>query len=202
MTLVGGAPTDRAPRADRWAAGGTALSLQSLPFRLCLAALAAALLAGTAKAQSEEQPPQVIERLQEWMLACAPGTADLPLRCELFQEMTMRDTGQRVFRLAVRLATDGGVEFAALAPFGLNLRDGITFWIDDGRPFIGEFLSCFATGCLSRFIVPPDILARLERGSKLTAVMAVYDDGESFRVQLALPGLSDGLGRLRALAQQ
>jgi invasion protein IalB len=159
------------------------------------------LLGGGAAAQSEEPQPQILETLQDWTLACLPASAERPARCELFQEMTVRETGQRVFRLAMRLAKDGAVEASALAPFGLKLRAGITYSIDDGAPFVGEFLSCFATGCLSRFVVPEDILAELESGTRLTVEMDVYE-GERFRVQLALPGLSDGLGRLRALAQE
>lgn len=177
------------------------MSRHTLRFRLSLAMLVVGLLGSPVAAQSVEPQPQVLETLQDWLLACVPASAERPARCELFQEMTVRETGQRVFRLAFRLAKDGAVESSALAPFGLNLRAGITFSVDAGAPFVSEFLSCFATGCLSRFIVPEDILAELERGERLTAEMDVYE-GENFRVELALPGLSDGLGRLRALAQQ
>jgi invasion protein IalB len=115
--------------------------------------------------------------------------------------MTRRDTGQRVFRLAFRVHESGAIETLAMAPFGVLLRDGITFSIDEGQPFASEFLACFAEGCLSRFIVPADILAALERGTMLTGAMRAYE-GEIFNVQVALAGLSDGLARLRELAPQ
>jgi invasion protein IalB len=176
------------------------VSHQALVLRFCLAVLAAALFARAAPAQPEEQP-QIVESLQDWILACVPASADKPARCELFQEITVRETGQRVFRLAFRLVEDGTVESSAIAPFGLNLRAGITFSVDGAELFVGEFLSCFATGCLSRFIVPSDILSKLEGGARLTAEMDIHE-GETFSVNFSLPGLSDGLGRLRALAQQ
>jgi invasion protein IalB len=145
------------------------------------------------------EPPKVIEQIESWSIACAPATAG-KVRCELVQEMIKRETGQRVFRLSFRLNDAGAVELVAMAPFGVLLRPGVTFTVDAGQPFAGEFIACFSEGCLSRFVVPDDVLGELDRGTALSGVMQVYE-ADSFRVQFALAGFGKGVARLRELAQ-
>lgn len=166
--------------------------------RACLAGIIVPGMTPPSAADPQPQP-QIVERIDDWLVGCLPAEAGRT-RCELFQQMTLRDTGQRLFRLSFRLQDSGAVESLAIAPFGLQLRAGITFTVDEGMSFAGDFVTCFADGCLSRFVVPADILAALEHGKTLTAAMAVYE-GETFRVPFALAGLSDGLARLKDLAQ-
>jgi len=172
-----------------------------LPRRLrALAAGAALLLAASAPAPAQDNGMQVVERLGDWLVGCYPATAEQPTRCEIVQQMSMRDTGQTVFRLAFRLTEGDAVEATILAPFGVLLKPGVTLSVDDGQPFVGDFLTCLASGCLVRFVVPPDILQALAEGTTLAAAMEVYQ-GQTFRVQFALAGFGDGVERLRRQAQ-
>lgn len=182
-------------RPPRAVPGGSLLRCAA--FRWSFAVLVL-LLAAAPPGRAAEQP-KVVEQIESWSIACVPANEG-KVRCELFQEMIKRETGQRVFRLSFRLNSAGAVELVAMAPFGVLLRPGVTFAVDAGQPFAGDFLACFTDGCLSRFVVPDDILAELEQGTQLTGAMQVYD-AETFRVQFALAGYGQGLARLRALAQ-
>jgi len=159
------------------------------------------LLCASVPAARAEDSLQLIEQIQDWVVGCTAAQADKAARCELFQQVALRDTRQPVFRLAFRLTDAGAVEALITAPFGVLLRPGITYSIDGGDRFASDILACFPSGCLSRFVVPPDIEAALGQGAALLCEMQIYE-GDVFRVDLKLPGYAQGIARLRALAQQ
>src|SRR5262249_19576289 len=106
---------------------GTGLS-RSLLLRVCPIGFTRFTVAARPRAEPHELT-QLVEQFQKWLFACAPADDQKPARCELFQQMTKRETGQRVFRLAFRAVEGGAVEAFAMAPFGLKLSAGITFQV-------------------------------------------------------------------------
>ncbi|WP_322892226.1 MULTISPECIES: invasion associated locus B family protein [unclassified Yoonia] len=147
------------------------------------AGLAVALTASVAIAQSAADGPYLIEETyRDWILRCDtvagdPQTTPATQVCEMTQERSEAEAGQRVLRTSVQ-ATDDGPVLTLLAPFR----------------------TCLPQGCMATAQLDTATLARLDTGGMLD-VDLIVDAGQPVVLAVSLDGFHAAWARLAALRE-
>ncbi len=173
------------------------------PRPLAAAVLAACLVAGSATAQSnDEGPSQISETYRDWRVICVAaedGTGTAGRQCEMSQQLTLTETGQRVLSLAVQRQPDGAPRATFVAPFGLRLADGLVIEVNGAAVQAMGFLTCMPDGCIAAALLEDATMAALRAGTsadiRLTAL-----SGETLAPQVSLLGFTAAWNRLAVLA--
>lgn len=119
-------------------------------------AAAAVVFGGMAWAQNADvAPEQSSETYGDWTVSCRTGVAKADEQavtfCEMVQIMTESTSGRRVLSLSVQNGEDGadGMSLVIVAPFGLDLAEGIALTAQEKPLVEAGFRTCTADG--SRF---------------------------------------------------
>ena len=173
--------------------------------------LAAALVISTG-ASSKTQSPQpqptppanVTETYGDWVVHCAtpagPDGKTLPRVCEMAQELRQKSTNQRVLALAVQPSqkSDEGGDVTVVAPFGLDLKQGVKIDLGKVSLLSMEFRTCLPSGCIATGKLTSQQLNTLVKGDKATVTMT-DTNGQPLHLDISLSGFSAGLKRLRSM---
>jgi invasion protein IalB len=153
-----------------------------------------------APASSPGGATSINETYQDWGVACAAQQSGVK-RCAVTQIQTM-NTGQRVLAVEMSASQNSGVTGLLVLPFGLLLREGVTFQIDD-RPAMAAlgFLTCLPAGCLVPFSFDAATTAALRGGTALKVKATAADAGKEAPFSIPLAGLSTALDRAVELAR-
>lgn len=163
-----------------------------------------ALMAGVAMAQDTGggQPDSLQETYRDWLVRCArvadAATGAEARACEVSQELIQAETGQRILSAAFRREADGTAALTLIAPFGLNLADGVTLSVDGAELARIPFRTCLPRGCIATATLDSAALDRLGAGTQ-TGIGLVADGGEPLALNLSLAGFADAWVRLGSL---
>lgn len=131
-----------------------------------------------APGDGEEAPRQ----FDDWALECGKPEGMERETCYMFQNIVVRDTGQRLLHTAVGYAADGSTPMLLLtAPLGVHLPGGVSLQIDDAEPMRLPFERCTSRGCHAAAALEPDVVAALKAGLELKVT---FSDGASEPVTL------------------
>lgn len=162
-------------------------------------------LALPAAAQDSEGPDRLNETYRDWVVQCVTQAVSQPQEdagsarvCEMVQQLTQRDSGQRVLTMGLQRTADGGTAMTVIAPFGILLRDGVTIRVGDDDLFQLEFLTCMSNGCIANADLGSDAVAAMERGSAATVRMSTLQ-GQALDLEISLMGFTAAMNRLRSL---
>jgi invasion protein IalB len=118
--------------------------------------------------ENQEKPDAKESPQSNWITSCSSTERNAPLNCLLEQRIIVKETGQLVVKLTVRI--DGVSRKPALliqAPLGLNLAAGIIIRVDDGKPEKLDLQMCDASGCYAGSPISNELLALLTSGTKV-----------------------------------
>jgi invasion protein IalB len=154
------------------------------------AALTLALLSPLAGAQEGT-------KFGNWTAKCEESKGKVQGGCFIFQNLVLREGGQRVLQFAVGYVATTNEPIALLSlPLGISLPPGVTIRIGDGAPTRVIVERCEPNGCRAGLKLKPDLLRQLSEGTQLTVT---FHDAErrSIDVPLSLEGFAAGLGSLK-----
>lgn len=175
------------------------------PIRGLLPCIALLVLPASALAQ-QVMPSALNETYTGWQVTCATpapaadAAADAPApvrQCEMVQELTRSDNGQRVLALSLRVEGDGAAA-TIIAPLGLELAAGLSLTVGDEALLAVPFTTCVPAGCVAKASLTADQLASLAAAEKIGAEMA-GNDGQPLHLDLTAGDLMTAWARLRAV---
>ena len=171
----------------------TCLSLPPLSPRLRALILPMALgIAATAVTAQEAG------KYGNWTAKCEESKGNVQGGCFLFQNLVLREGGQRVLQFAVGYVatTDAPIALISL-PLGISLPPGVTIRIGDGPVTRVIVERCEPNGCRAGLKLNDDLIRQLEHGTQLTVT---FHDAERrpIEVPLSLDGFEAGLKALKA----
>jgi invasion protein IalB len=162
-----------------------------------------AVLAGTYHMATAQQsgapaPSSIVETYGDWVVRCLSPEADTPLRvCEMTQELVQQETGQRILAASVRSMNDGA-NLTLIAPFGLNLFEGVNVVVADQFLVGMDFETCLPVGCVALEDLMMEQVGMLRAGEAMTVSM-LNVDGQELALNLSLAGFIAAWDRLNEL---
>ena len=154
------------------------------------AALSLALLSTLCAAQEAA-------KYGNWTAKCEESKGKVQGGCFIFQNLVLREGGQRVLQFAVGYvaATEEPIALLSL-PLGISLPPGVTIRIGDGEPTRVIVERCEPNGCRAGLKLKPGLLRQLNEGTQLTVT---FHDAERrpIEVPLSLEGFAAGLKALK-----
>lgn len=161
--------------------------------RLHAAALALALtpIATSVTAQDTE-------KFGNWTAKCEESRGKVQGGCFIFQNLVLREGGQRVLQFAVGYVATTDAPIALLSlPLGISLPPGVSIRIGDAQPTRVIVERCEPNGCRAGLKLNEALLSQLRQGTQLTVT---FHDAERrpIEVPLSLDGFEAGLESLKA----
>lgn len=170
--------------------------------KLAAAIVAAGLAGTTALAAAEEgalptlggagQPPP-----PGWVSSCQAPSRDAPLECRMDQRAVLKQTGQIVASVTIRVPADTRKPVLMVrVPLGLSIDSGVTLAVDGSKGRSLPIQTCDGGGCYAGAPLPADLLAALSKGNELDIV---FQNLEKAPIKLVMPlaGFTDAYARIR-----
>lgn len=132
-----------------------------------------------------------------WTAKCEPPHDDKQGGCFIFQNLVLREGGQRVLQIAIGFVPDTRDPIALLSlPLGISLPPGVSIELPTGEPMHFPVERCEPNGCRAGLKIGRDFLQALLGADTMTVR---FHDGrrQPIEVPLSLNGFSDGLDALR-----
>ncbi len=157
---------------------------------LCLA-----LLAGGARESVAR--PENGKAFKNWTVRCEKAKEAEEETCYIFQNLVLKEGGQRVLHIAVGYLPDREEPVALLTlPLGISLPPGGTLQVDDNEPVRFQIERCEPNGCRAGLILRPELLQQFKKGMK--AQVTFHDAGRRpISVPVSLQGFTAGLASLK-----
>lgn len=170
--------------------------------RASIIALAVGLSAAQAMPTRADGPDQLVETYRDWVVRCVQaqlqdGTSAGRI-CEMSQELSQSENGQRVLAAAVQATGNGSAALTLIAPFGLRLADGIMISVGGQEAAAIPFRTCLPQGCIADTQLDSAALDQLRLGNEAQVVM-VADGGQELALTVSLAGFAAAWSRLEAL---
>lgn len=163
-------------------ARGAATGSLFLPLLLSAVLLATAGPAGAAESG---------KKFQDWGVQCeTPEGADKET-CFIFQNLVMKDSGQRVLQVMVGHLQNDKPAAVLTLPLGISLVQGVSVQVDDGDKKRIPVQRCQKNGCIAGLLLDDDLLAAFKGGKK--AQVTFYDGRQRpVSVPVSLSGFTAG----------
>ncbi len=145
--------------------------------------------------QAQPQPEQ-----SYWIPRCEASVEGVLPKCEIFQRLLVKDTGQRVAELAIGFPDGVGknARGVAVLPLGILLNEKTSLRIDDGALFNFQVRYCTQNGCYAFLDITPQIIAEMKRGGEASFYFITIE-GKEMQIDLSLVGFTKALEVLGAL---
>lgn len=138
------------------------------------------------------------EKYGNWTAKCEASKGKVQGGCFIFQNLVLREGGQRVLQFAVGYVATTEAPIALLSlPLGISLPPGVSIRIGDAQPTRVLVERCEPNGCRAGLKLSEDLLTQLREGTQLTVT---FHDAERrpIEVPLSLDGFEAGLTALKA----
>lgn len=157
-----------------------------------LAVLALVLLTAVQGIAAEEDKP-----FGNWTAKCEETSAEKEGGCFIFQNLVLREGGQRVLQVAVGYVADSPEPIALLSlPLGISLPPGVSLRIADGEPTRFPVERCEPNGCRAGLKLKESLLDQIIKGRQMTVTF--FDaQRRPIEVPLSLDGFEAGLASLK-----
>ena len=161
---------------------------------------AAAALVALVATHAVADTPEIRATYGSWNLRCEPvpeGENDED-QCFIFQNLVLKQGGQRVFNMAVGYIANAEQPIALVTlPLGISLPPGATLTIDGDHEVRFPIERCMPAGCRAGVALTPALVAALTSGTE--ASVSFFDGSrQPVSVSLSLDGFSAALEALRA----
>ena len=211
---------------ERFPAWMTRFALQATLVTICLAAWSATSPSNAQSSgdEGDEGPASVQEVYHDWTVICRQREtkdAKSSSTCQMNQELRDKQSGQLILSLVVPAAPlPDGANAVLIAPFGLNLSEGVTLSLLEPKPAgveesaadiakrardpktHADFRTCLPAGCLVNFVLDNSMKKSLRGGDRALVTMMSADQNKAINVALSLRGFTAAERRLNALSKQ
>ncbi len=173
-----------------------AASCKSAPLRTALRHWPPVLVAALSMAGPVQAKPEHGQTFKDWTARCeqAPGTS--MQRCFIFQNLVLKESGQRLVHMAIGyLAANGQPAAVITMPLGISLPPGTSISVDGGAPQEIVIERCDTNGCVGAVTLTDRLIADLKRGRE---ARISFHDGTRRRiaVPVSLLGFTAGFESL------
>ena len=161
------------------------------PWRWLAVVLAALWMAGPVEARPEHG-----QTFKDWTARCEQAPGSSLERCFIFQNLVLKESGQRLVHMAVGyLAANGRAAAVVTMPLGISLPPGATISVDSGAPREIVIERCDNNGCVGAVTLSGGFVAQLKRGRE---ARISFHDGTRRRiaVPVSLLGFTAGFNSL------
>lgn len=159
---------------------------------LLIAAGLSLLLTTTVSAQ-----PKDGQTFDNWAVRCEKLPESEVEQCYLFQNLVLKEGGQRVLHMAVGYIPDNPNPVAIMTlPLGISLPPGVSVQIDNDEPVVIPVERCEQKGCQAGLVLEEKLLNAFKRG--IEAKVIIHDGARRpINVPVSLKGFTAGLNSLR-----
>ncbi|QHI95018.1 hypothetical protein GT348_00645 [Aristophania vespae] len=138
------------------------------------------------------------ESYQNWHLICQNTKSGV--KCNILQEILEGQTHQLFFRIEFKPA-ESQTHGVMIAPFGLNLTDGITIATEgESVGDVYPFNTCLPVGCLAPLDLDEGQFSSFLKSKKVKVSFTTLK-GKLLKFQLPISGLDEALNRARVLTK-
>lgn len=133
-----------------------------------------------------------------WRSRCEETKGKVEGGCFIYQDLVLRQGGQRVLQFAAGFAASTPDPIALISlPLGISLPPGVSLQVDDGKSTTIMVERCEPTGCRAGLKLAPAMLRELEAGRSLKVT---FHDAERkpIEMQVELAGFTAALGEIKA----
>ena len=135
-----------------------------------------------------------------WTAKCEEPHADKEGGCFIFQNLVLREGGQRVLQVAIGYVPNTTEPIALISlPLGISLPPGVSIELANGQPIRFPVERCEPNGCRAGLKLKQAFLKALKRADTLT--VRFHDaQRQPIEVPLSLAGFAAGLEALKQRA--
>ncbi len=132
-----------------------------------------------------------------WTAKCEEPHEDRQGGCFIFQNLVLREGGQRVLQVAIGYVPKTTEPIALISlPLGISLPPGVSIELANGQPIRFPVERCEPNGCRAGLKLKEDFLAALRHAETLT--VRFHDaQRQPIEVPLSLSGFAAGLEALK-----
>jgi len=145
---------------------------------------------------SAQANPEQGQTFENWTARCELAPAAEVERCFIFQNLVLKESGQRLVHMAVGyLAANGQAAAVITLPLGISLPPGASISVDGGEPTEITIERCDTKGCVGALALDEALIASLKRGRE---ARVIFHDGSRRRiaVPVSLLGFTAGFNSL------
>jgi len=118
-------------------------------------------------------------------------------RCEAYQRLAVKETGQRVVEFAIGYPDDKkAARGVIILPLGLLLPEGVQMRIDDGAAFKFQIRYCTAEGCFAYLNLNEAVLDTMRKGTDAVVIFKTIQ-GQDMSIAMSLSGFSKALKEIQ-----
>lgn len=165
-----------------------------------LVPMVASFIATIGSASRADSPSSLSETYENWTVACLGRSGER--RCA-FSQRQVQKSGQRVLVIELAPSADGGLRGSLVLPFGLDLKRGATFSIDElppGKP--SHFKTCLPVGCVLALVFTKETTKALRGSETLKISTYASDEQQEVPFLVSLKGFAAALDRTITLARK
>lgn len=178
-----------------------ATNLNSSKFAIGVSALLSLLsLTGGALAQSQQpkaaaaqpaaQPPAI------WVVNCGDNKGKLD--CRAAQSVFIKNTGQRLLSVAVRVPPDTKKPILLLqVPLGVYLPAGASLQIGEDAAMTLPYKGCDQSGCVAEYAVTDAEIASMTKGSDLKISVQNQNQQPAFTITVPVTGFGAAYAKVK-----
>lgn len=171
-------------------------------FAVLIAALIGVFVYGSQQvAFSKDKEPEQ----SPWVLRCA-DVADAKdqsktvKNCEIFQRLSVKQTGQRIIEFVVgkdAVKEKQGIKRGVvILPLGVLIQSGVRMQIDELPAYKFDLHHCTDGGCFAFVDLNSDIIGKMKKGEKAKMTMKSVE-GKNVNIVLSLAGFSAAVDKLK-----
>jgi invasion protein IalB len=144
-------------------------------------------------AQGQQQPPRPPAI---WVVECADNRGRLD--CRAGQSVFIRNTGQRLLSVAVRVPPDTKKPVMLLqVPLGVYLPAGASLQIGKDEAKTLPFKGCDRSGCVAEYAITDAEIAAMTKGSELKISVQNQNQQPAFTLTVPVTGFGAAYAKVR-----
>lgn len=134
---------------------------------------------------------------QDWTVGCEQTSGAETQSCYIFQNLVLKEGGQRVLHIAVgHLSSNKKPAAIVTFPLGISLPPGVSIRIDAGETTKFGVERCHANGCIGAVALDPAMVDAMKAGKK--AHIGFHDTNRrEILIPISLSGFTAGYKSLR-----
>jgi invasion protein IalB len=140
--------------------------------------------------QQQPRPPAI------WLVSCTDNNGKLD--CRAAQSVFIRNTGQRLLSVAVRLPADTKKPVMLIqAPLGVYLPAGASLQIGEDEAKTLPFRGCDQAGCVAEYAITEAEIAAMTKGSSLKISVQNQNRQPAFNLTIPATGFAAAYAKVK-----
>jgi invasion protein IalB len=140
--------------------------------------------------QQQARPPAI------WVVSCADNNGKLD--CRAGQTVFLKNTGQRLLSVAVRVPADTKKPVMMIqVPLGVYLPAGASLQIGEDKAKTLPFKGCDQGGCLAEYAVTEAEIAAMTKGSELKVSVQNQNQQPAFTLTIPVTGFAAAYAKVK-----